>query len=143
MPDWLGELSTAQHSQEGSTDADRQDWLPSADLPGWVQALRPVETVAPMPPATNLVETESRVEDRGPLAGLRGILPGEPMVIPAVAASVFATRLEVTEQQSQHAEIFQKLLEAEEQPEPLRPSRPSPASVSCGWRSLECSSSSC
>ena len=116
MPDWLGELGYAESSQDKTPEADRGEDLPPAELPGWVQALRPVETVAPAPPPRETGAAENRVEESGPLAGLRGILPSEPVITPASKAPAFTTRLEISEQQQRHIELFQKLLDTEDKP---------------------------
>jgi hypothetical protein len=125
LPDWLGELGTADRGQDGSAqsggnymDADAPDPMSSADLPSWVQALRPIETVAPRTPAQAPAASAAHMEDSGPLAGLRGILPAEP-TIAIKKASATSTHLEVSELQERHSQILENLLAIEEQAEEL------------------------
>jgi hypothetical protein len=122
LPDWLSELGTAQRGPESPAPAEveGQDWIESAQLPNWVQALRPVETIAPRPPAEPPAATDGHVEDRGPLAGLRGILPSEP-TIPTFTrkAPVVSTHLEVSELQLNRSQVLESLLATEAQAEDL------------------------
>jgi hypothetical protein len=126
LPDWLGELGTAQRGPEtgappSGADVENQDWIESASLPNWVQALRPVETVASRPSAESGQVSEKHVEDRGPLAGLRGILPSEPTIPTVARAQAVSTHLEISELQATRSQILESLLASEEQAEELAP----------------------
>ena len=77
MPDWLSQPEAAADetaSPQIATPArESDDSLAPVDLPSWVQAMRPVEAV--------ISETTPGLEDQpeemeGPLAGLRGVIPG-------------------------------------------------------------------
>ena len=77
MPDWLARSEpTADTSASSQTDfppAGSEESLAPVDLPSWVQAMRPMEAV--------ISETGAGAEDepeetQGPLAGLRGVIPG-------------------------------------------------------------------
>jgi hypothetical protein len=124
LPDWLGELGTAQRGPESGAstggsggDVENQDWIESASLPNWVQALRPVETVAPRPAAEPTQVSETHIEDRGPLAGLRGILPSEPTIPMVARTPAVSTHLEISEQQATRSQVLESLLATEEQAE--------------------------
>jgi hypothetical protein len=126
LPDWLGELGSAERGSENYAqpggnylDSDAPDPLSSADLPSWVQALRPIETVAPQAPAQPVAASAAHMEDSGPLAGLRGILPAEPAIASIKKASAASTHLEVSEIQERHSQILENLLAVEEQAEEL------------------------
>jgi hypothetical protein len=47
-------------------------------IPGWVQAMRPIDATVPIPAETTGVDRH--VEEEGPLAGIRGILSGEVLL---------------------------------------------------------------
>lgn len=80
------------------------------ELPGWLQALRPNE-VFPREDSRSREILPGSAEDAGPLAGLSDVLPAEPSVAQTGRASVFSSKLEITENQGLHAAAFTKLLE--------------------------------
>jgi hypothetical protein len=128
LPDWLGELGTAQRGPEAGAptsgsgaDVENQDWIESASLPNWVQALRPVETVAPRSQAEPAQVSQKHIEDSGPLAGLRGILPSEPTIPTMARGQAVSTHLEISEQQATRSQILESLLASEEQAEETAP----------------------
>lgn len=100
--------------------------LEAATLPGWLQAMRPVEAVVSkeVPPA----EDRQKIEKAGPLAGLVGTLPGEDLVAQVRKPPVYASRLQVSERQRQSAAMIEELLAEEAKPRPARAERkPIPA----------------
>jgi hypothetical protein len=98
---------------------DEADLAP-AELPGWLAAMRPVETSA------TDAQQSSPVENSGPLAGLYSILAAEPDIIRLKKPPVYSSKLQVTDAQQTHATLLQGLLEAENKPQPL----PLPALIS-------------
>ncbi len=119
-PDWLAEATRgkAAPSENIPPAAEEQPALAPAELPSWVQAMRPVETdlTAEPPPLPDV-----RIEDGGPLAGLHGVLP----VIPGAAAATskpqaLSVKLEASEQQQAHAELLERILSSEVKPIPMR-----------------------
>jgi hypothetical protein len=97
---------------EGEAEA-----LAPAELPSWIQALRPIESVAPKAVES---EVDQRVEKSGPLAGLRGALPAESLASSAVKPPSFAARLEATDTQKRYAQIFDEMIAAETDPQPAQ-----------------------
>ena len=119
-PDWLSEaIPRAAASDERLPPAAReQEPIAPAELPSWVQAMQPVESI--MQAASAGAADEVPVE-RGPLLGLQGVLPAIPGVgKPSSKPQVRAMRLEVTEQQRARAAMLEDILVGETKPIPLK-----------------------
>jgi len=122
LPGWLGELTPAVEDifgspETGSSQAGARsdnEWPAQAELPSWIQAMRPIETAAITSAAP--AEEEPRVEATGPLAGLHGALSLEPVVPEYTRPPVYSLQLQVTERQRLHGELFQDLLAGESKP---------------------------
>jgi hypothetical protein len=124
LPDWLGELKPAEKTgdeagKESETEAEGsgEEWLAPADLPSWIQAMRPIESAMPDAPQAGS-ESNQPIEDHGPLAGLRGVLPVEPNAAAIRRPPTFTPRLEITDKQQSHAELLQSLIDNENEVEP-------------------------
>ncbi len=89
------------------------DGLEPAELPGWLAAMRPVESAA-----SDAAGAEKRgpMENAGPLAGLYGVLAAEPDISRLKKPPVYSSKLQITDAQQSHANVLQELLEAESQP---------------------------
>lgn len=115
MPDWL---SDTEGEAEGDTETAAlgatADELDPGELPSWVQAMRPVESV--------ISETEGEpVEDQplekeGPLAGLRGVLPAVPGVGPSSTPKAYSIKLQASEEQQANASMLEQMLAEEIHP---------------------------
>ena len=116
MPDWLSD-------SEGATDADavaepagaEGDELRPAELPSWVQAMRPVESVISETEEGGPAE-EQPVEEHGPLAGLRGVLPAVPGVGPSSKPKAYSIKLQASAEQQANATMLEQLLAEEVHP---------------------------
>jgi hypothetical protein len=76
QPDWLEEISAGQELPPLKLPQNRakQPTLAPAELPGWLEAMRPSES---MPSAGPYRDTsDERTESSGLLSGLPGVLPG-------------------------------------------------------------------
>src|SRR5262249_54952720 len=80
MPDWLSGFTPSEPTA-ATPAAPTSDQLPAAlsgdnlspaDLPSWVQAMRPIESVVG---GTQGGVDDQFVEQEGPLAGMRSVLP--------------------------------------------------------------------
>jgi hypothetical protein len=121
MPDWISS-SQVEDASSGRTPSAAGDaeTISAADLPSWVQAMRPVQ--APIVPAG---ETEDETQEmRGALAGLQGVLPSVPGAEPSSKPKALSIKLQATEEQQAHAALLEQILKAEETTEPIRSSRP-------------------
>jgi hypothetical protein len=120
MPDWLSAVMPEQPAAAENLPpaAQTQDSIGPAELPSWVQAMRPIESSMA---ATTGGQQDSSPEERGPLAGLQGVLP----VIPGAAApsskpQAHSIKVDASEQQLAHATLLEQILAAETAPIPMR-----------------------
>ncbi|WP_299027448.1 hypothetical protein [uncultured Thermanaerothrix sp.] len=111
LPEWLAEEGSPAEETEGSA-------IPTTQLPEWLEAMRPVEAVAPAPPQTP--EEDTRIETSGPLAGFPGVLPGEPEALRYSRPPIHAVRLSVSEKQRAYVALLESLVTAESTPVPIR-----------------------
>jgi hypothetical protein len=116
MPDWLSNISPADQK---SAPVETHDAIAPADLPSWVQAMRPVESVLPGSSVT-VPSAEGPLEDGGPLAGLRGVLPLTGGLFQPGKPKAHAIRLQSSDSQQSSASLLEQMLAAETQAEPLR-----------------------
>ncbi len=82
LPNWLstfmgvdeGEVPPESALVSGVEDQPRETGLEPGAIPSWVKAMRPVDSIKPDPAKQQ--EADRRFEEEGPLAGIRGIIPG-------------------------------------------------------------------
>jgi hypothetical protein len=112
LPDWLSnpEPADSQPVEEIGVNAEGGDALSPAELPSWVQAMRPVEAVIATEAAAGLGNLP--VERDGPLAGLQGVIPlvaigslRRPRPVPLT--------LQTTEEQQTSATVLEQILQRE------------------------------
>lgn len=119
IPDWLGESEKiavpAQDAGETPGEGASDQPLEAADMPSWLQAMRPIETVAPKP----VLAEDKQVEKAGPLAGLSGVLPTEDLVGQYIKPPLYSIKLRVSEKQRVHASLIESLIGEETQPQPI------------------------
>jgi hypothetical protein len=124
MPDWLSrpepEPGEAASPRPVLPPAEGEGSLAPVELPSWVQAMRPVEAMIPESTAASAAEEEPE-EKQGPLAGLRGVIPGA-----AIGASVrpkpVSLKLQATDEQMTSAALLEQILASETTPRALAPS---------------------
>ncbi len=118
MPDWLSDTEGVAEGEatKASADAQGNDLRP-ADLPSWVQAMRPVESVISETDGETV--EEQPMEQRGPLAGLRGVLPAVPGVGPTSKPKAFSIKLQASEDQQSSAALLEQMLAEEISPKPV------------------------
>lgn len=123
LPDWLGDVHPGEDFAEtsigptGAADENAEEEpLAPAELPSWIQAMRPIETVAALPTAPS-AEEEAHVEMSGPLAGLQGTLTVEPNAMPVIRPPVYSPLMQVTDRQRLHSELLEELLISEAKPQ--------------------------
>ena len=97
--------------------ADESDGAERAELPIWMESMKPVEAVAPE--IGNMQAGESQVEVSGPLAGLQGVLPAEPETADYLRPAVGSVQLNIVEKQHSQIAILDKLIKSEEIPAPI------------------------
>lgn len=112
VPDWLAGFTPSVEAEQPAESAAPEDAdLRPVELPSWVQAMRPVESMLAGTESVNLEDGE--VEQQGPLAGFRSVLP-----VPAEAFEIrkpraYALKLQVGESQRAQAALLEKLLASE------------------------------
>ncbi len=123
VPDWLADVKVNQEREEqaaekpaGSKEAD----LAPAELPSWLEAMRPVEAEAT---PEVLDERDQQVVNAGPLAGLRGVLPAEPEISKVQKPPTYSVKLQVSDMQQERAAMLEELVQAEGESRPI-PKRP-------------------
>ena len=119
-PDWLSEEAGLTDMEGAIKEVQEEDEIAPAQMPSWLQAMRPVEAVAP---GKAHPRKPSAVEKAGPLAGLQGVLPAEDLATRYRKPPVYSTKLRVTESQKTHAGLFENILEQESQPKAARSER--------------------
>lgn len=117
IPDWLSNIEPVEQ-KPAATTASQEEAITPVELPSWVQAMRPVETALPGVEAT-LPISEGQLEEQGPLAGLRGVLPAAGGLIPSGKPKAHSIRLQTTEGQQASASLLEQILTAETQAHPI------------------------
>jgi hypothetical protein len=118
MPDWLTQEEPAKQedtAQPVGINAEGGEALSPADLPSWVQAMRPMDAV--------IVDAVPSLDDQptereGPLAGFRGLIPVLPVGSARRPKSI-SLKLQASDEQQASAAIFEQLLAGETSPRPL------------------------
>jgi hypothetical protein len=113
LPDWVSQIA----AELPETPAESEPELAPAELPGWLEAMRPLESASPTAPLEDL--TSAEVVAAGPLIGLRGVLSAEPDAIRAHRPSAHALKLRVTDEQRTRMALLEELLAGEHKPKPL------------------------
>ena len=119
MPDWLSQpeprTEEAASPQAAAVPAQGEDSLTPVELPSWVQAMRPVE--AAISEAAPSLEDQPE-ETQGPLAGLRGVIPGAPVGFSTRPKPV-SLKLQATDEQQASAALLEQILSSETSPRAL------------------------
>ena len=119
MPDWLSSMAPEDINLGGEEEVDAlpagDAGLSGADLPSWVQAMRPVETVV----SDAGDGQEQVVASSGPLAGLSGVLPVGTLG-PTQKPQANSIKLRVNESQQSGAALLERILASEAEAAPVR-----------------------
>lgn len=126
IPNWLTSILGENEAEAAPLSAitaapeqaDTQE-VPSipvepGNIPGWVQAMRPLESVNQ--PSEIQPQFDRIIEDNGPLAGIRGILPGEGL---APTYNTTSTGFDISigdkKKTAEHVSLFNEILATETQ----------------------------
>ncbi len=106
MPEWMHKPAGAETAAEEAAGAKGagQEGLEQAELPRWLEAMRPIQAVN-VPS-----DEEERVESVGPLAGLRGVLTAEPVVAMPRRPGILSGNIDATPAQLSAADALRRLL---------------------------------
>jgi hypothetical protein len=119
MPDWLSGFTPTEAEVAETKSAEQQpvdENLSPAELPSWVQAMRPVEDVMGGKLA-RAEDEDAPVEAQGPLAGLRSVLPGVSTAPSIHKPKTYSIRLQVADSQQAQAELLENILNSESTPQ--------------------------
>jgi hypothetical protein len=110
IPEWLSKPTEQAHPAptgkplpEIAAPAATEDGIEQADLPRWLEAMRPIQAV-------KIAEEDERVENIGPLAGLRGVITAEPVVAMPRRPYIMANNIDASPQQTARAELLQRMI---------------------------------
>lgn len=112
LPDWM-----SSEAAEAEEIEDTGGMIEQAQLPAWLQAMRPLES-AVQGRAASL--DEERIEKSGPLAGMSGVLPGEEVVTQYHKPPAYSTRLRVSDKQQVLANLLETVVAEESLSQPLQ-----------------------
>jgi hypothetical protein len=112
--DWLSPEPAGEERGEGE---ESESDLAQAEIPSWLEAMRPIEDAAPSIPVEE--EDEERVEIAGPLAGLSGILAAKPQVAKVQKPPTYSVKLQVSESQRARVDVLRNMLAEEGKPQPI------------------------
>lgn len=120
QPDWLDQIGAGQELPpiESAADEEEQPSLEPAELPGWLEAMRPSESVPPAGPYRDA--SDERTEASGLLSGLPGILPGEYRLDRVTRPPVYSIKLHLSQEQQDRVDLLKELLEDESRVAPVR-----------------------
>ena len=123
MPDWINKLkpdaSKTPPAFAGQAGDEEPEDLAPAELPSWVKAMRPVESVVAEARVTQPAE-EGMVEQQGPLAGLSGVLPPSPGLGPLRKPPAYSITLQTTEEQQRYASLLEQMISEEATSQPAK-----------------------
>lgn len=113
LPEWMDEKEPAEAGEIEAEPASAElgEGLEKAELPSWVEDLRPLESVIPGEVRSDT--GEMLVEKAGPLAGMRGVLQGEDLSSHYRKPPVYSARLRVSDRQRSQAAILENVLGVE------------------------------
>jgi len=123
MPDWLSGFTPTEAELKDAKTAEmpaEDDNIRPADLPSWVQAMRPVEDVMGEK-IKDEGEAEQPVESVGPLAGLRSVLPAQSGAPSLHKPKTYSIKLQVDETQKAQAALLENILNSESTPQAVVP----------------------
>jgi hypothetical protein len=116
LPSWL---TTASEEESALIIEDE---ISPGELPGWVEAMRPVVESTDM---TGLSEDEDYIENYGPLAGIPSVLPAEAESAPDTEhAARKPLDLTATKSHQEYVNLLRKLIGEEKKVKPIKKAAP-------------------
>ena len=116
-PDWLSKIipeSATDKTPQSGAEVPPLENLEVSELPSWVQAMRPVESVVAKAKPTSQEGVEF-TEHSGPLAGLIGVLPVGPGLGQLSKPPAYSVKLQATDGQLRYAAALDRLVISETQ----------------------------
>lgn len=125
MPDWLSGFTPsepAEHATPSQRATGEQQPGPfptnlsPADLPSWVQAMRPIESVIT---GAESGDDDQTLEKEGPLAGMRSVLPAQANALGLRKPKAYSIKLQVDPTQMSQATLLENLIASEAESRPV------------------------
>lgn len=117
-PDWISQVSAEDAASATTFPAGEEELhtsaegLEPANLPGWLEAMRPVDAIA----LEDFVDTsDQHVETLGPLAGLRGTLPVGVEAAKVAGVPVHGLKAQLKDDTHSRVNMLVEMLAAETQ----------------------------
>ncbi|MEA3349460.1 MAG: hypothetical protein U9Q82_02430, partial [Chloroflexota bacterium] len=110
---FVGEDDDLEVQQEAGEEGDE---LAPAELPSWLQAMRPIDAAESSIPDEGEIGPTVKT---GPLSGLRGVLLAEPKIAQLQAPPTFSAKLQIPKTQQDHVKLLEELLRSEGEPQPI------------------------
>lgn len=124
-PDWLSQLNPEVGEEKPAPPKAApggSENLEVSELPYWVQAMRPMESVVAASSAGDQ-EEPPLVEQSGPLAGLQGVLPTGPGLGAMRKPPAYSSILQVSDGQQRYASALEHLVASETQSQEVKTDR--------------------
>ncbi len=115
LPEWFDEQVLESSVETPAPPSEGETALEPAELPGWLEAMRPIEAVSPGRIGT---DEDQRIETSGPLSGFQGVLPAEALITQYSKPAIYSGRLQVNEKQRNYANLLETILQEEKQGRP-------------------------
>ncbi|NPV84887.1 MAG: hypothetical protein HPY45_02605 [Anaerolineae bacterium] len=121
---WLAESSDVEEAapEVHTEEPSELSGIAEAQLPAWLQAMRPVEGLPAKPLEGGVVETA------GPLAGLPAVIPTDSLAAYYRKPPVYSSKLRMSQRQQQQVELLEKMLEEGAKPLEVAPKKRYPYS---------------
>jgi hypothetical protein len=119
MPDWLSGFTPSEQEPVKATEEQpgpSTENISPADLPSWVQAMRPIESVMS---GAQSDDEDQTVEKEGPLAGMRSVLPGQVNAPGQRKPKAYSIKLQVDSTQMTQATLLENLIASEAESRPV------------------------
>ncbi len=113
LPEWISQVSAEDNGAAAPRPAEAESGssLAPAQLPSWLEAMRPVES--PASAVSPMGDLSAAVERAGPLAGLRGVLPGDASITRLRKPAHFSIKLQIPEDEQTLVKRLEEMLATE------------------------------
>ena len=112
LAEWVDQ--EADGEEQPHEEVAESDLTP-AELPSWVEAMRPVESAV-----SSIRDVDADVvEIAGPLVGLSGVLSTDPDIARRQNVSAYAVKLQVSKEQRDHVDLLKDMVDGEGKARPV------------------------
>jgi len=117
IQDWVENVLVQDTAKKNALSPKEEYKLEKAQIPVWLEGLRPIEAAAPIVPFVE--EKDKHIESVGPLVGMRGALQAEPDDSRQKKTSKYSAKLLATEKQQANAAIIEQMFKSVGEPRSL------------------------